>query len=159
MAPVFAKYLHLPPTPIDLGKKLGGKPIFGPHKTYRGLELGILLAIGTAYLQKSLAPHTTSFNLVDYSQINIWQLSLLQGFGALAGDLVKSFLKRRLAKASGQPWPPFDQLDWIVGAVILSSLLVNLSTAQILIALLLFGGLHPLVNLAGYSLRIKNNRF
>ncbi len=159
MAPVLAKFLRLPATPIDLGKKLNGQPIFGPHKTYRGLALGGLAAVGTVYLQKRLYPHTASISLIDYSTVNVWQLGLLQGFGALLGDLIKSFVKRRLGKTSGQSWVPFDQLDWIAGAAIFSSALISLSLAQVIIALLLFGALHPLVNLAGYGLRIKPNRF
>jgi len=41
-------------------------------------------------------------------------------FGALIGDIVESFFKRRIGKVRGQDWIPFDQLDFILGALFFS---------------------------------------
>jgi hypothetical protein len=32
-------------------------------------------------------------------------------------DSVKSFVKRRVGIAPGAPWIPFDQLDFVIGAL------------------------------------------
>ena len=41
-------------------------------------------------------------------------------FGALFGDIIESFFKRRIGKNRGENWIPFDQLDFIVGVLIFS---------------------------------------
>jgi len=81
------------------------------------------------------------------------------GAGALLGDAFKSFLKRRLKISPGTPWPPFDQIDWIIGAVIAANLMVKTDYKIALIAIVLFGLMHPIVNLLGYFLKIKRNKF
>jgi CDP-2,3-bis-(O-geranylgeranyl)-sn-glycerol synthase len=80
--------------PIDARVQLrDGQPLFGSHKTWRGLVAGILaaaLVAGAAGLPAAIGA----------------------AFGALAlcGDLLSSFVKRRLSRASGT-WMPFlDQL-------------------------------------------------
>lgn len=158
MAPIIFNRLPFLNVPVDFGRTWKGKPIFGSHKTYRGFVVGVIMAVGTAYLQKILYPHFESLSLVDYSQINVVWLGLLQGFGALGGDLVKSFVKRRLNIPSGQSWVPFDQTDAIFGALFLTSFIVDLSTQQIIVAVLTFGLLHPLANLLGYILKFKPSK-
>lgn len=159
MAPSLFARLPFLETPIDFNKKLDGKPIFGPHKTYRGFLVGIVFAILTVYLQKWLQPHLENYSLVDYGSINILQLGFLLGFGALFGDLIKSFFKRSVDIPSGHSWVPFDQIDWILGAILFSALIVDFKPSEIVAAIILFGLLHPLVNLTGYALKVKNNRF
>ena len=46
-------------------------------------------------------------------------LGLRFGIGAMAGDAVKSFFKRRADVPSGERWFPFDQIDFVVGALVL----------------------------------------
>jgi CDP-diglyceride synthetase len=80
--------------PIDAGRAFAdGRPIFGPHKTWRGLIAGIVAAgLGGSALGVGL--------LVGAA------------FGALAltGDLGSSFVKRRLGRESGANMPLLDQL-------------------------------------------------
>lgn len=158
MVPVLFKWLPFASTPIDFNKKMGGLPVFGPHKTYRGFLVGIIFAIATVYLQKAITPGR-SYWLVDYTNISAVSLGFLLGFGALAGDLIKSFFKRRIKIPSGYTWVPFDQIDWVVGALLLSSLIVDFKTSQVILALLIFGILHPIFNLIGYGLKIKPTKF
>ena len=47
-------------------------------------------------------------------------------FGALCGDIIESFFKRRVGKNRGENWIIFDQLDFILGAVFLSFLMSHL---------------------------------
>ena len=159
MSPVLFKWLPILKTPVDFNKKFRKKPVFGKNKTWRGLFCGTLVAILIVYLQKLLYPYMQAYSLIDYSTINIFLLGFLLGFGALFGDLVESFIKRQRNTSPGKSWPPWDQLDWIIGALILVSFLVPLTVSEIIIALLLFSVLHPLMNILGYALRIKKNMF
>jgi len=47
-------------------------------------------------------------------------------FGALIGDIIKSFFKRRIGKKRGQDWIPFDQIDFILGVLFFSFLMAGL---------------------------------
>jgi len=79
--------------PLDFNKKFRGKPIFGSHKTFKGFVIGILGSIIVAYFQFRFSLFSQSYNIINYDS---WFLiGFLQGFGALFGDAIKSFFKRR----------------------------------------------------------------
>lgn len=81
------------PWPVDLGLTLtDGRRLFGTHKTWRGLVAGTL-AGGLAGVVLGFGAGT----------------GLVAGALALVGDLLSSFLKRRLGRASGQDVPGLDQ--------------------------------------------------
>ena len=117
MAPVLFRRINFLNYPVDNGKLFNGKRIFGGHKTWRGLFFGVVSALIIVYIQQLLYPYVQSITMLDYQQSNIWLLGLLLAAGALLGDLVRSFFKRRVNVMPGEPWPPFDQLDWMVGSL------------------------------------------
>jgi len=122
MAPVFAKHIFSRKllSPIDLGKEVGGHPIFGKHKTFGGFIFGVFMGIVTGYIQFALYPHLKDFCLVDYSAL--WmQVGFLMGLGAITGDLIESFFKRQLNYRSGKPWLPYDEVDFSIGALLFVS--------------------------------------
>jgi len=47
-------------------------------------------------------------------------------FGALMGDIIESFFKRRVGRTRGQDWIPFDQLDFILGVLFFSFVMSSL---------------------------------
>ena len=133
MSPVLFKSINFLKFPVDFNKKFRKKPIFGKNKTYRGFFFGILMAIITVHIETLLGVD----NFVGFS--NPLLLGLLLGFGALFGDLIKSFFKRQLNIKPGKPFIPFDQLDWVLGSLIFVSFYYTL-TAQIwIVSLILFG--------------------
>ena len=80
--------------PVDFYLKFRGKRILGSHKTIRGFIVGIIFATLTVYLQIFLYQHSIYLRQimpVDYNEINPFIFGFLSGFGALAGDAVKSF--------------------------------------------------------------------
>lgn len=85
--------------------------------------------------------------------------SVLKGFllslGALTGDLVGSFIKRRLNLDRGSPAPGLDQLDFIVGAVMLSSWLYLPPMEVLVVLILVTPAIHLLANAGAYFLRLK----
>ena len=122
----FKPFLSKLAVPIDFGFKSDGKEIFGKNKTWRGLVVGILTGIFVAGVQALLFYNVDFFRrntIIDYRTINFVLIGILMGGGALVGDLVESFIKRKMNKPSGKPWFPFDQIDWILGAILFSSLI------------------------------------
>lgn len=152
MAPVFFKKVPFLDKPIS-------KKLFGEHKTYRGFFFGILLSIITIYLQKLLYPWMADYSIIDYSSVNVLLPGFLLGFGALAGDLVKSYFKRKAGIEPGKAWIPFDQLDWIAGALICVAFYIKLSIEITVVTVVLFGLLHPAINLIGYLFKAKKEQF
>jgi CDP-2,3-bis-(O-geranylgeranyl)-sn-glycerol synthase len=160
MAAVFAARL-LPQFefPVDFGKKLRGKRIFGAHKTFRGVVAGTLVG-GTIYLvqMQILSAYVNFFpnsQLATFNaQFHMWWLGFVLGFGALLGDMVKSFFKRQIHIAPGKSWIPFDQVDWIIGSLLLVAPLTNVTVETALIAAVIGFFLSLIVKFIGYLLKI-----
>lgn len=159
MAPVIFNRLPFLNYPLDFNFSFHGKPILGINKTWRGLVVGIIFAIIITYFQKAFYLETKFLSAIDYSQINVLLFGFLSGFGALFGDALKSFFKRRLNIAPGANWPPFDQLDWIIGTNFFLSLYIFLDPKYVFTSLIILAPLHPVMNWVGFKLRLKNNKF
>lgn len=163
MAPIFASKIPWLSTfnfPLDFNLKIGGKRILGDHKTIRGLIAGILLGIAAVYVQKQLFLSyeiLQTVSLLHYPEQNTLLLGTLLGAGALIGDAIKSFFKRRFNITSGKSWFPFDQIDYIIGAAIFVSPLIVLSMLEYIQAIIIFFILHVLVTYVGYLLKFKKD--
>lgn len=160
-APVFAKsipYLNRLNYPMDFGKNFKGARILGSNKTWRGFLFGVFIAVITILLQKWLYTHNgwlqQTISTVNYNDVSIW-LGVLLGVGALAGDAVESFFKRRAKIPSGQSWFPLDQIDYIIGGILLSSLVVQLDASYNIAILLVWFALHLISSYIGYLLGLK----
>lgn len=132
--------------------------LFGFNKTYSGFVVGTILAILVAVLQKILFrfPFFQKISYLDYSE-NFLLIGFLLGLGALFGDTIKSFFKRRVGIAPGQKWIPFDQIDYTLGALCLISFIWQPPLNFILISLVfnLFG--HIFINHLGFWLGIRKS--
>lgn len=159
MAPVIVKKINFLKVPIDLGKEMDNKPIFGKNKTFRGLFFGVLFAIIIAYTQSIFYDNHifSGLALADYS--NWLLLGFLMGFGAIFGDLVKSFVKRRLNYRPGKPFVPLDQTDFVIGALIFVLPLVNLPIDKIIIIIILSFILHIIVNHLAFYTKIRKEKW
>jgi len=114
-------------TPIDFGKNWrDGKRILGDGKTWRGFVTGAFVGMTCGFGLSVVAKYAniSGFDFLGLSDFTGFPLMIpiifSICFGALLGDIIKSFLKRRVGKARGENWIPFDQLDFIVGALFLS---------------------------------------
>lgn len=149
--------------PIDMGRKFfDGKPIFGSHKTYRGflagLAAGVLVSIAqTLVLQAEFA--------ADFARLLPFQFNVFVGsmiaLGALTGDLVHSFVKRRIGKVEGAPLPLADQLDFVIGAILFSIFASGspLPLLTILLILIITVPMHLLTNFIAYMLKMKKTPY
>lgn len=147
MAPPFVKYW-----------RGWNRPIYaqwlGDHKTVMGFALGVGAGIGTAFLQSRLVDAQGLFPYDDW----FW-FGVAMGLAAMMGDTVKSFYKRRLSIAPGQPWIPADQLDFVLAGLAALSFWVPLTWTDVLwIVVLSFIG-DVLVNHASFYLGIRETKW
>ncbi|MHA1480099.1 MAG: CDP-archaeol synthase, partial [Candidatus Thorarchaeota archaeon] len=77
--------------------------------------------------------------------------------GALLGDLVGSFLKRRINVKSGNPSPVLDQIGFILMALILASPFLQPSAGYVVVIVFITLGIHWISNALGYVLGLKKN--
>jgi CDP-2,3-bis-(O-geranylgeranyl)-sn-glycerol synthase len=136
--------------PLDFGRNFpDGRPVFGKNKTFRGFFSG--LAVGAV---AGLA-ETAVFGFQSFPAL----LGVLLSFGALMGDLMGAFLKRRIGLAPGELLPVIDQTDFIIGAFLLSLpvSLPLLSWEIVLTVLIITPPVHLLTNFAAYKLGLKRN--
>ncbi len=147
-APIFAKALpglKQWSYPLDCYLTFGGKRIFGDHKTVRGLVVGIITSIVVVYVQQYF--YETSLNPLVFG--------FLAGFGAIGGDSVKSFFKRQRGIAEGRRWFPFDQLDYIFGAIATTFFYVRLSFFDYVVIVFVWFFLHLVFSALGFLVGLK----
>ena len=119
-------------TPIDFGKTWkDGKRILGDGKTWRGLITGAVIGMagGFGLSIVALYANDSDFAFLGLSDFGRFPAMIfIVGslcFGALFGDIVESFFKRRTGRARGENWIPFDQLDFILGVLLFSFLMAG----------------------------------
>lgn len=144
--------------PVDCNMKFRGKRLLGSHKTVRGFFIAVLVGIICSSLEVFV--YRQSFMVrelvpIDYYTVNAVLLGTLLGFGALAGDSIKSFFKRQAGIQPGRSWFPFDQIDYILGGVAFSLLYLQLSFVQYVILFIVWFLLHPLMTGVGYFLKLR----
>ncbi len=144
--------------PIDGGRTLGGKRILGDHKTWRGLIAAVVAGAVVFTLQRFIYESGLwrELALIDYSKTP-QLLGAFMGLGAIVGDAVKSFFKRRVGIAPGASWLVFDQLDFFLGAYALTALVYAPPFWPTLAAVpvVLVGDMA--INALGYVLGFKKN--
>ncbi len=150
-------------TPLDFGYKTkSGKDLIGKGCTWRGLIVGTIIGGITGLIQGIITPSIVgyfggSLPLIDYGgAINGLIIGLLLGCGALLGDAVGSFIKRRLNVKQGKPAPILDQIDFAIGSLLLSSIMIKLDLKVIITILILSIILHVLTNITAYLVGIKD---
>lgn len=163
--------------PIDLGRTWkDGKRLLGDGKTWRGLLLAPLLAAGLTYFLQWVALNTKwglEWGFPSWGPSPWWfVLAYAMGLGALVGDAFESFVKRRTGRDRGEKWFPWDQLDFILGALLfgaITGLILSATGAvepnifeslftfpRLAVILLLTPALHLLVNWLGFKLGLKD---
>jgi len=127
--------------PLDFGKiAWDGKRLVGDGVTWGGFMSGTTLAIITCLIQFYVAKDR--FPLSDATAFDAALLGFLLGFGALFGDMVESFFKRRLGIKRGTPLPLLDQWDFLIGALVFSSLIVQIPSKDIVILFIITPAIH-----------------
>jgi CDP-2,3-bis-(O-geranylgeranyl)-sn-glycerol synthase len=145
--------------PLDCGRTFRGRPLLGSHKTWRGVIGGMIVSTLVFWLQVYAYNHTTWgknwSSQIDYASLPVLLIGPLFGLGALGGDALKSFFKRQVGHASGEPWIPFDQLDYIIGALLVTAPFVSLGFGQYVWVFVIWLGMHLLASYAGWLIGFK----
>jgi CDP-2,3-bis-(O-geranylgeranyl)-sn-glycerol synthase len=136
--------------PLDGGRCLGdGRRIFGDGKTIRGFVAGLAAGTIVGVLQ----------GVVKGPLLHYLSLGFLLALGALLGDLMGSFTKRRLGIERGGALPGLDQLGFVIVALLLASP-VEVPSWQVMLAMLLITpALHLATNFIGYKLKLKSRPY
>jgi len=125
--------------PLDGGRVLSdGRRLLGDHKTVYGTLAGVVVG----------------------SAVGLAQMSPLRGVlfasGAILGDLVFAFFKRRLDIRPGQPLPLWDQVGFILFAIALGSLVQPAPTWEQDAAMIVTTiPVHYVSNLFAWGLKMK----
>lgn len=146
MLPPFTRFVrwNIPISPRLLGK----------NKTMLGFVVGVAGAVITAFVLSRVQWQGSIADFGDW-----FVLGLLFGFGAMLGDCVKSFFKRKKGILPGKPWMVFDQLDFVIGALVLVWHRVVLSLTDVLIIFLITFLGSILINHLAFWLGIKRTRW
>jgi CDP-2,3-bis-(O-geranylgeranyl)-sn-glycerol synthase len=131
--------------PLDLGRKMGdGGRILGDGVTIRGTLGGIVVGLLVGLLQRmGTDPYFGAF------------LGLVMGTGAMFGDALGSFVKRRLGVRRGKSAPVMDQLGFLLFALAFAAMVTEVSFTTIIILLILTPTLHLVTNAIAYQLGMK----
>jgi len=133
-------------TPIDFGRSFSdGERIFGDHKTIRGFVSGLMIGFVVALFESY------------FVSSSLFLLAVLASLGALLGDLAGAFVKRRFRIKPGAPLPGVDQLDFVVGAILLVSAVFQITIGSLLIMILVTPPIHLAANICAYLMRLKSN--
>lgn len=146
--------------PADFGFSWKGKRVLGDHKTIRGFVAGIVTAILSVYITRA-AYNQYQFvrdnSFLDYNEVNLLLLGFLLGAGALIGDSVKSFFKRRVDLQPGKSWLPFDQIDFIIGMSLFSAIYIRFDLFFYIVTLVLWFSMHVSSTVLGYLVKLKDS--
>lgn len=149
--------------PIDGGRQLGGIPILGSHKTWRGLVSEViictLLTVLLFFIHKQYNLNLYQTIGFDYLSINAFLFGLLLSIGILLGDLSFAFLKRRLRFRPGFAFIPFDQTNYVIGSFVILQPLIHLPLKFWLVLFLLTFFVHILSNRIGYNLGLHKAKW
>ncbi|MEM2889916.1 MAG: CDP-2,3-bis-(O-geranylgeranyl)-sn-glycerol synthase [Candidatus Hadarchaeum sp.] len=128
--------------PLDLGRRfVDGRRIFGEGKTLYGFLSGLVAGTLIGLLQRRAL------------------VGLMLALGALMGDLIGSFIKRRLGMAQGKMAPGLDQLGFAVVAIAMASPIELPSWPVIATILILTPPIHLATNFLGYKLGLKTKPY
>jgi len=100
--------------PIDGGRTWRGDRVLGDGKTWRGAAGGIGAGVLLALVLNAVVGALGASWLPTFSARAAVGLAM----GAVLGDMAASFVKRRTGRERGAPFPGVDQLDFLVGALV-----------------------------------------
>lgn len=141
-------YMGIKKHPIDKGKNfVDGRRVFGDNKTWEGFITGVLAGVLTSLIQ-------TFFSSDKYLYII---RGLVLSIGAMSGDLLGAFIKRRLGIKPGDPLPILDQVLFLLTAIMLSiaTKTIDISLKQFFFAIVITIALHIFTNYLAYKLSLK----
>ncbi|TQQ82889.1 CDP-2,3-bis-(O-geranylgeranyl)-sn-glycerol synthase [Halonotius terrestris] len=147
--------------PIDDGRTWGGRRLLGDGKTWRGTAVGTLAGVALALgLNAVVDPVGTAIG-VSLPTFPLWG-GVGLALGAMAGDIAASFIKRRSGRERGASFPGLDQLDFVVGALLMAVVLApewalaTFTPGVLVVILVTTPLLHVGTNIIAYKIGAKD---
>jgi CDP-2,3-bis-(O-geranylgeranyl)-sn-glycerol synthase len=129
--------------PLDMGVRLpDGRPLFGASKTFRGLLLSLPLTGIVA-------------ELIGLS----FTLGLTVALWAMLGDLLSSFIKRRLGMVPGSQALGLDQLPESLLPLLAVAGPLTISATEIMATVITFFVLELLISRVLFRLRLRKHPY
>mgnify|MGYP002761026606 CR=1 FL=1 len=135
------------------------KRVLGDGKPWRGTAVGTVAGVVVALLLNALHPRVSDAIAADPFPI---AAAISLAFGAMLGDILASFLKRRTGRARGAAFPVIDQLDFVVVSLLLTAIVatgwfLETFTIPVVVAVLVLTPvLHVSTNAIAYALGLKD---
>jgi CDP-2,3-bis-(O-geranylgeranyl)-sn-glycerol synthase len=154
--------------PMDFGRlwPWDGRRILGPSKTWSGFWFGTLFALPIGLFQAWLIlqapPSLAIVPQFAPTVLAAVPVVLLLSGGAMTGDALGSFIKRRLGRTSGQRTLLLDQMPFVLLPIAVgwfaypSVFVTTFGSLEAIAWLLVFTlGLHAAFNYIGYKAGLK----
>jgi CDP-2,3-bis-(O-geranylgeranyl)-sn-glycerol synthase len=137
--------------PIDRNMVMpDGRRFLGDGKTWEGLLAGMGFGTVTGFIMDLFIPY------LFRSMAEVFTLSA----GALLGDILGAFIKRRMGLPTGSPAPPLDQLGFLVVGLLVVQILFTLplwlDISTIILLMVFTFAMHIGTNLLAYLVRLKD---
>ncbi len=141
-------------TKLDLGRTfLDGKPLFGQGKTLRGFVAGVTAGTTASFLLASAFP--IQITLITADALGYVSFGFLVSTGAVVGDLIKSFFKRRAGVEQGKDLFLVDQLDFIAGGILFGLAYYTPTLAEIGVIAIATVIVHRASNFVAFKFSLK----
>lgn len=155
MAPAYAANMVPPLTRFWYG---WNRPIcvrwLGSHKTIVGFGAGVAAAVALTAIQARIGWRGAFWSDGEWMDVG-----LRLGLGAMVGDSVKSLIKRRFGVPPGTSWKPWDQIDFVIGALVFTIGRVTLACTDVFAILVLSAVGHVAVNHVAYWARVRDAKW
>jgi|GEM_PF-358400 len=129
------------------------KGIFGKNKTWRGFIFAIIFGTITYIILNKL-----NLILISEDKNYVVFIGFMSALGAIGGDLVKSFFKRKSNIAPGENFSPFDQVDYVIGMILLTYPFFKYDLSQIMFLLILGGWISAIAHRIGWWLKLNSQK-
>ena len=154
--------------PLDGGRTLRGRRLFGDNKTVRGAVVmvgGTIAATLALALLARLVPALAALPLarVQAEHPALW--GALLGTGYILGELPNSFAKRRLGIAPGErrgsllgaAIAVYDQADFVPMSALTLRPLWRMTATEVAEAFAVVAAVHAAVNVVGYAVGARTS--
>lgn len=102
--------------PLDGGRQWRGWRLLGDGKTWQGTAVGIATGVALGIVLDAAQPALVAATGVGLPGFPLG-VTVALAAGAMLGDVLASFLKRRTGRRRGASFPVLDQLDFVVVAL------------------------------------------
>lgn len=146
--------------PIDGGRSWRGARILGDGKTWRGTAVGIIGGVLVGLLLNAIHGPVVDMLAISLPEFPLVAIVAL-ATGAMLGDILASFIKRRTGRTRGSAFPGLDQLDFVVVSLVLVAVVAPawfgavFTIPVLVVVLLLTPALHVSTNVIAYWLGLK----